>query len=306
MKKWHMSFVAALFLPMTGVQADAVKVFILAGQSNMEGHGKVEMGYDPAGSGKEVKGGIGCLRTEAKKNKDMAKWIAADGSIVVRDDVWVVNTIGKGQKGRLTTGFGKGPWFGPELGFGQVIGDAFDEPVLLIKTAWGGHDLGVKFRPPSSGTPTYQKAKFKPDDVGSSYRKMMEVVKDVTGNLATHFPELKGRKVEFVGFGWHQGWNDGCSDEMTAEYEKNMVNFIKDVRKELGVKDLPFVIANTGQNGPATKGRFATLCETQMAIGDPKKHPEFKGTVASVDTRPFKRTREQSPKRVWLPLEPQW
>ena len=36
---------------------------------------------------------------------------------------------------------------------------------------------------------------------------------------------------------------------MAAEYEKNMVNLINDVRKELGVKDLPVVVANTGQNG---------------------------------------------------------
>jgi len=124
---------------------------------------------------------------------------------------------------------------------------------------------------------------------------MMGIVKEVSGNLATHFPELKGYKAEFAGFGWHQGWNDGCADELTAEYESNMVNFIKDVRHDLGVKDLPFVIANTGQNGPDTRGRFAELCEIQMAIGDPKKHPEFKGSVASVDTRGFYRPKEQSP-----------
>jgi len=74
-----------------------------------------------------------------------------------------------------------------------------------------------------------------------------------------------------------------------------MANFIRDVRKDLGVKDMPFVIANTGQNGLETKGTFATLCQMQMDIGDPKKHPEFKGTVISIDTRPFKATDERSP-----------
>lgn len=30
---------------------------------------------------------------------------------------------------------------GPELGFGWVMGDALDAPVLLMKCAWGGKSL---------------------------------------------------------------------------------------------------------------------------------------------------------------------
>jgi alpha-galactosidase len=130
---------------------------------------------------------------------------------------------------------------------------------------------------------------------GAYYKKMMDLVKEGLANYEKDFPELRGCKPEIAGFGWHQGWNDGCSDQATAEYEKNMVNFIKDVRKELGVKDMPFVIANTGQNGMKTKGTFADLCQAQMNVGNPAKHPEFKGTVASIDTRPFKVSDERAP-----------
>ena len=50
--------------------------------------------------------------------------------------------------GKLAPGFGaRGSTIGPELGFGHVVGDAFDEPVLLIKTAWGGKSLQKDFRP---------------------------------------------------------------------------------------------------------------------------------------------------------------
>ena len=42
-------------------------------------------------------------------------------------------------------------WFGPELMFGIEMGDHFKEPVLLIKTCWGGHSLYGNFRPPSAG-----------------------------------------------------------------------------------------------------------------------------------------------------------
>ncbi|OVE74838.1 hypothetical protein BVX97_06150 [bacterium E08(2017)] len=284
-----------------------VKVFILAGQSNMVGHGKVENGrnpdYDPEDpkTKKEVPSGLGSLRYLLTNPKTASQYqhLADDaGNWIIRDDVWIYSTASGKQKGKLTTGFGKGAWFGPELGFGHIVGDHLDDPVLIIKTAWGGHSLGVKFRPPSSGTPAYTKSKFKPEDVGTSYREMMTIVKDVGENLETYFPELKGHQPEFAGFGWHQGWNDGCSKEMVAEYEVNMANFIRDVRKELGTTDLPFVIANTGMIGTEATGIRAELCEIQMAIGDPMKHPEFKGTVASVETRGFKRSNENSPSHL--------
>lgn len=281
-----------------------VKVFVLAGQSNMVGHGKVEYGRDPAykegdkAAKRESPGGIGGLRylVTNPETRDLYKHLADGDKWVVRDDVWVYSTTAEdGEKGKLTVGFGKGGWFGPELGFGHEVGNFLDDDVLIIKTAWGGHSLGVLFRSPSSGEPGFARTKFKPEDVGKSYREMLNVVRSVCGNLGSHFPELKGRKVEFAGFGWHQGWNDGVA-EMTAEYEENMVNFIKDVRGELGVKDLPFVIANTGMIGRTGKaGIREQLCEIQLGIGDPKKHPEFVGTVASVETRDFKRTTEQSP-----------
>lgn len=54
-----------------------------------------------------------------------------------RDDV----SIGfLGREGKLAPGYGaKNSSIGPELGFGNIMGDAFDEPVLIIKTAWGGN-----------------------------------------------------------------------------------------------------------------------------------------------------------------------
>ena len=278
-----------------------VKVFILAGQSNMVGHGKVEMGRNPKwkkgskGIPREIKGGVGCLRslaTDPKTAKTYSKFLGSDGKWVERDDVLIDATAdGKRRKGKLSVGYGAGNWFGPELGFGFAVGDYLDDPVLIIKTSWGGKDLAVDFRPPSSGSTELGKGKREP---GAYYKKMMDIVKEDLANFEKDFPALKGLKPEIVGFGWHQGWNDGCNKEATAEYEKNMANFIKDVRKDLGVKDLPFVIANTGQNGMKSTGRFADLCEAQMNMGDPAKHPEFKGTVTSIDTRPFKASEERS------------
>ena len=283
-----------------GVGNRTVKVFVLAGQSNMVGHGKVEFGRNPdyikdqPGSKREIPGGIGGLRhmaTNAKTSKKFGRLLDEKSDWIERDDVFIYSTAPGKDKGRLSVGFGKGNWFGPELGFGMVVGDYFKEPVLIIKTAWGGKDLAVDFRPPSSGDTALKKDR----EVGAFYRQMIAIVNDRLESFEADFPKLKGLKPEFVGFGWHQGWNDGCSKEMTAEYEQNMANFIKDVRKDLGVNNLPFVIANTGQNGLQTVGTFASLCQKQLDIGNPQKHPEFKGTVTSIDTRPFKAPKERSP-----------
>lgn len=288
-------------LTSTRAAEKTVKVFILAGQSNMVGHGKVEMGRNPAyktgmkGVPREIKGGIGCLRslaTDPETAKTYGKFLGSDGKWVTRDDVFMYATADTRKKPSKLSALANGHWFGPELGFGWVVGDYEKDPVLIIKASWGGKDLAVDFRPPSSGPTNLAR---KTQEPGAYYKKMMDLVKEGLANYQKDFPELKGYKAEIAGFGWHQGWNDGCSEPATAEYEKNMANFIRDVRKDLGVPNLPFVIANTGQNGPETKGRFATLCEAQLAIGDPKKHPEFKGTVISIDTRPFKAPDERSP-----------
>ncbi len=72
-----------------------------------------------------------------------------------------------------------------------------------------------------------------------------------------------------------------------------MIHFIKDIRKELGVPKLPFVIAETGMNGPDEKHpRALSLMKAQAAVAE---HKEFHGDVAFVKTQNFWRPAEQSP-----------
>jgi alpha-galactosidase len=255
-----------------------VKVFILAGQSNMEGQGAIRL--DP--NRNEGKGSLEHLvKTPATADR-FKHLVNATGKWVVRDDVWIWYL---GRKGGLTVGYGaREDRIGPELGFGSVIGDALDNQVLLIKVAWGGKSLAKDFRPPSSG-----------GEVGPFYTQMLQHVKDVLGDLKTLFPDYDGRGYELAGFGWHQGWNDGCSAKDADEYEKNLANFIRDVRKDLGAKDLPFVIANSGFGGREQKiDRRLKVMEAQAVVAT---YNEFKGTVACVETRDFFRPPEVSPSR---------
>ncbi len=215
-----------------------VKVFILAGQSNMEGQGVVAMDHE-----KNYNGGKGNLAwsMEHSASKDRMRHLRdADGKWVVRSDVKIsFKGRSKQRKGGLTvgyTGYGGSSHIGPELQFGHVVGDHFDQPVLLIKTAWGGKSLQVDFRPPSAGGET-----------GPYYTKMIE---EVRAALAA----LDGNPHELAGFIWMQGWNDMCSKEATAEYAQNLVAFAKDVRKEFQSPELPFVIGELGNGGPAKPG----------------------------------------------------
>jgi alpha-galactosidase len=258
--------------PAEAAAAGKLKVFILAGQSNMEGQGKV----------RGEKGTLEAfVRDPAKAS--FARCIAHDdGRWIVRKDVWIWYN---GRKGDLTVGFGsRGDRIGPEFGFGHVVGRALDEQVLIIKTAWGGKSLGKDFRPPSSG-----------GEVGEYYTLMVKSIREVLGDIRKHFPAYDGRGYEIAGFGWHQGWNDGCNAGLVAEYEENLANFIRDVRKEFEVPKLPFVIANSGFGGWNNKNsrRVGTM-EAQLAVAG---RDEFKGSVFTVETRGFFRPPEVSPSR---------
>jgi hypothetical protein len=253
-----------------------VKVFLLAGQSNMEGAGFIAA--DP-----KRNGGKGSLEFLTKDGATAARFkhlLDAEGRWAVRDDV-LIHYLGR--RGKLTVGYGaKEDRIGPELGFGWVIGDAFDESVLLVKLAWGGKSLAKDFRPPTSG-----------GEVGPFYREIVTRAKVVLSGLKTEFPELGDVKPELSGFGWHQGWNDRVNQAFNDEYESNMANFIRDVRKDLGAPNLPFVIAETGMTGPTEKHpRALSLMTAQAAVAE---RPEFRGNVAFVSTRSFWRDKELSP-----------
>jgi hypothetical protein len=270
-----------------------VRVFILAGQSNMEGAGQIKA--DPKRNG--GKGSLEFLAKDAATAKRFAPLVDSTGQWRTRDDVWISYLD---RKGPLTVGFGaRQETIGPELGFGWVMGDALDEPVLLIKCAWGGKSLAIDFRPPSAGKPLYSLGEkgdaaiaADPAILGKYYRETLALTKAALANIKNLVPGSDGRYV-LAGFGWHQGWNDRVNDKFNAEYETNMVHFIRDIRKDLGAPALPFVIAETGMGGlEETHPRALSLMKAQAAAAE---HKEFKGNVAFVGTRAFWRPKEQSP-----------
>ncbi len=294
----------SLGLVMAGqLHAKPLKVFILAGQSNMQGHAKVStfehIGMDPAA------------------RPMLAEMLGADGKPKVCERVWI-SSIGCAeaeQTGKLTAGFGaSGEKIGPEFTFGIYLGKFTDAPILLIKTSWGGKSLNTDFRSPSAGPYVFSEAQLtafqkrgkdvvamkaeKAAATGVSYRLMVEHVKKVLADLKRVVPDYDAAQgYELAGFAWFQGWNDMVDGDTYPQrdkpggydaYSTAMAHFIRDVRKDLNAPKLPFVIGVLGVGGPVAdygpeEQRYkATHQNFRDAMAAPALLPEFKGNVAAV------------------------
>jgi len=261
-----------------------VKVFILAGQSNMEGQAVADLDGKNYNDGK---GTLKALLADPEKEKMLRHLKGEGASWNVRNDVWVRYQREKQPllAGPLSIGFsvyGGKHHFGPEWQFGYLMGEHFPNQVLLIKTAWGGKSLYRDFRPPSSG-----------GEVGPYYQKMITDIQEALANLKKDFPDYDGKGYELAGFVWYQGWNDGVNPKTAVpEYEANLANLIRDVRKDLNTPNLPVVIGEL--TGPWVKapGEWDTLRKAQAAVA---QKPEFQGNTIFVETHDFVRKPEDSP-----------
>ena len=267
-------------LPMQGQQRQAddkakpIKVFILAGQSNMQGQGVVSMD-DP----KLYNGGKGNLvwSMQHSESKDKMKHLKnADGSWAERDDVTIwYKQNDKVRTGKLTigyTGYGGSTHIGPELQLGHIIGDAYKAPVLLIKTAWGGKSLFADFRPPSAQGQT-----------GPYYTQMIEEINEALASLGD-------KPYEIAGFVWMQGWNDMIDKDATAAYAENLELLAKDLRAQFKSPKLPMVIGELGNGGDAKQDSGMATFRAQQELGT-KRIPR----AVFVVTHTFAREAEMSP-----------
>lgn len=258
------------------------------------------------------------------------KYLVDDkGNFIPRDDVYYKGVVTATGDKWLDIGCGASAnSIGPELGFGHVIGTHHDEPVLLLKASQGNRSLSWDFLPPGSKSfehtdedgktwvyagykqnPDRWEKGTKPEPVnwyaGKQYDDCFDAAKEVLANFDKQFPHWEGRGYEIAGFGWWQGHKDGgeqgtgTAGVAATKYEENLVQLIHTLRKEFKAPDAPFVVATTGFNGGQgwEPGSSAdTIFKAQMNVGDPAKHPEFKGNVKSVDIRDFYRAPEVSPR----------
>ena len=292
--------------------AKPLKIYLLVGQSNMQGHAAertlAHLGMDP-------------------KTMPLLKAIQnADGSAKVHDQVWIssIDTSEESgvKEGKLTVGYGAGgrePKIGPELTFGITMQKQVGEPILIIKTSWGGKSLNTDFRSPSAGPYQFNEGQIenfkkrgqdlaeerrkRAERTGVYYRLMLEHTHKVLDNIKRLYPAYNAKaSYELAGMVWFQGWNDmvdsgtyptrGQPGSYDA-YSKNIAHFIRDVRRDLKAPKLPFVIGVMGAGGPIAKYspdqmRYAGIHgEFRKAMAAPTKLPEFKGNVTAVFTENY-------------------
>jgi alpha-galactosidase len=281
-----LSFAALLQLATAaGPSAKSVKIYVLSGQSNMTGRATLgDLKKPPA----DQKATLVRYIMEPQ-NVEKYKFLYAGpqknpSGWTIRDDVFIATGD---RHGGLTTNYGgfRNNGFGPELPIGHLLGDYHDEPVLLVKVAFGGCSLSKDMRPPSSGGTT-----------GEKYPLIVQAVKDAIGKLPEIVPShRKEAGHEIVGFFWNQGESD-MNPEAAAEYETNLVNLIKDLRKDLGAPAMKSVIAVTGFGGRNPEiGKVEIKVASEQVIAAQfavSKHPEFKDAAATVETRDFYRPQD--------------
>ena len=259
-------------------------VFLLAGQSNMQGQGVVDLDHPQYYNG--GKGTLKKLLEQDSTRPIVSHLVDQDGKWKARNDVWCrYKTDHEVKAGPLDIGFAgyQGRHhIGPELQFGHVVGDRFEAPVLIIKTAWGGKSLHEDFRPPSAE-----------GDTGIYYHKMLEEYHEALTRIAIEFPTLKDLEPSLEGFVWMQGWNDAFgSEQARAQYDSNLRYLIADLRKEFKKPSLPIVIGELGNEGENASDRIKSIRKAQHSVCTDADAPH---PIAFAATSSFARAASESP-----------
>jgi hypothetical protein len=110
--------------------------------------------------------------------------------------------------------------------------------------------------------------------------------KKALADLEKHYPGAKS--YEIAGFFFWQGERDAGNAGHSAHYEKNLVHFIKTLRKEFNAPKAKFVLATMGESVKGSGGNGGKVLEAQLAVdGSSGKYPEFKSNVSTVYTHPM-------------------
>ena len=260
--------------------AKPVQVFILLGQSNMVGMGKIT-------------GPEGSLENAVKTKNKYAYLVDDAGAWAERKDVRFVRYMS-----------GKGP--------------LNNEWMTVSKTCIGNRSLGWDLLPPGSERyefegKVYAGYKERPDSwpvdpakgkatepppwldkngkpiewyAGKQYDDDTTDAKKALTELDKHYPGAT--KYEVAGFFFWQGEKDGGSAAHAAKYEENLVAFIKALRKDFNAPGAKFVLATLGEATKGSTGNGGKVLDAQLAVdGASGKYPDFKGNVATVYANPL-------------------
>ena len=283
-----------------------VQVYILMGQSNMLGMGKVPGTTD------------GTLEYAVKTKNKYPYLVDGAGNWTERKDVRNVRVMGSGT-GAMSVYNNEwmtitGGNIGPEMGIGHYLGYATDAPVLLLKSCIGNRALGWDLLPPGSegweypeggktwvfpgygGSPEKWEKGTDPTPIGwyagKQYDGDTRNAKQVLDNLGDYYPDAT--EYEIAGFFWWQGDRDRYTAGHAAYYERNLVRLIEQLRVDFDAPNAKFVCATLGQTVKGATGNEGLILDAMFAVSDAEKYPQFEGDVATVYANPLSMGGESS------------
>ena len=224
------------------VKNSKTKVFLLAGQSNMDGRAKAS--------------GLSKIdRQRLKKSQKNVTLYYNFGEGKPLDTTRVANHTAKK--------FGAEYLFGPELFFGIKMSEKYpNHKIVLIKRARGGMSLYGAWNPDW----TLEKATLiKEDKQPKLYSEFVEYSKNVLSKLTNY---------EILGMLWVQGESDSGKKGGTKpreSYEYNLKNLIQNVRKDFNKPELPFLMFQVG-TGKVVKAMKKTAKEDKNVVLIPQEN----------------------------------
>ena len=90
--------------------------------------------------------------------------------------------------------------------------------------------------------------------------------------------QTSSRRRTIKGVLWHQGEADTLNDERADSYETKLHQLIADLRADLGIADLPFIVGNlgelygVGENPDPDPGKVARVKKISCRYTDGQRH----------------------------------
>ena len=216
------------------------RVFLLAGQSNMEGVG---------------------VAAEAPSN------LLTQADVRLYHSPSVHSSLPANQWNPLKPAGISANNFGPELAFAYRMAEALpNENIALIKHAKGGTKLTTE---PLDYEVTSWHPGTNAADTASFGVEFATFVQTVTNALAALRAE--GDIPVLSGMLWVQGEADATAASTGAAYEQNLTRFIRRVREQFAVPDMPFVCAQIlpYQTRPGSAAVRQALDDADQESGSP-------------------------------------
>ncbi len=178
-----------------------IDVFLMAGQSNMQGAGRVE---------------------------DLPEEILPQPTVQIFHSAAIAGQASRWVENH-PSGFNNSH-FGPEISFGYKFSTLNpDTRIAIIKHATGGTDLPNDWAPGIFG---------QVDTYGIEYKKFVATVNSGLQSLAE---ENGRCKIRLRAMFWQQGEKDSKSEAAANSYRKNLRTLIHRIRQEFDVENLPFI-----------------------------------------------------------------